>query len=388
MTGGQSTFSRHLIHAFGPRLAVASVCDDALPEGQWINRPFGGHEIPFFSFGRLPLPQSSRPWVPARVRVYWRAKECMSRLHQSGVRNILLESPEVLLAAAPFSWGSVCYSFAGVGNFVTNSRYPMARVLGSLFEDRMIRALFRIRPDVLIAAADEDAIARMHKRMGGRLSPAAVHSFPTRVDTGTFYPEDKHESRNKAGLSQDATILVTVGRLNWIKGWPLLLEAVRLLTPSIANLMMIFVGDGEDRRAIEARASVLGIRERLLITGFIPQSQVRSYINAADACLVGSHEEGWSNAMLEVLACGKSMVSTSVSGAAMLVKNGKNGWILRTRDPAAYAQAIVDTLRLPSAADVSLAIADRFALTNLARDLGALWKPLAPTATDAHSHRS
>jgi glycosyltransferase involved in cell wall biosynthesis len=379
-TGGQTTFAKHLIQEFGPRLAVASTCTEALPEGRWLSRHFYGHEIQFFSFGRVQLPKRTRPLIPARLRVYWRAKRHMFRLYESGVRNLLLESPELLFAASSFKWDSVCYSFAGVSNAVTISRYRMARIFGPLFEDRMIAALHRIRPEVLIAAADEDAITEMHERTGGRLNQFPIYSFPTRVDTRKFYPENKSESRDRVGLPQNATVLLSVGRLCWIKGWVLLLDVVRLLSRSVPNLKMVFVGDGEDRGQIEAKALLLGIRDSILITGFLPHDQMHTFINAADVCLVASHQEGWSVAMLEVVACGRPMVSTSVSGATSLIRQGRNGWVLPTRDPACYAEAIVKALHLPSVADVSLPIADQFAVTNLARDLGALWRPLAPVS--------
>ncbi len=379
-TGGQTTFAKHLIQAFGPRLAVASTCSEALPEGRWLSRHFDGHEIQFFSFGCFQLPTGPKPLVPVRLQVYWKAKRHMARLYESGVRNLLLESPELLFAASSFKWDSVCYSFAGVNNAVTNSRYRIARIFGPLFEDRMIAALHRIKPEVLIAAADEDAISEMHERTHGRLNHFPIHSFPTRVDTREFHPESKTESRGRLGLSQNATVLLSVGRLCWIKGWALLLDAVRHLGRSVPNLKMVFVGDGEDRGQIEAKASLLGIRDTILITGFLPQDQVCTYINAADVCLVASHREGWSVAMLEVMACGRPIVSTSVSGATSMIRQGENGWVLPTRDPACYAEAIVKALHLPSVADVSLPIADQFSVTNLARDLGAVWRPLAPVS--------
>jgi glycosyltransferase involved in cell wall biosynthesis len=304
----------------------------------------------------------------------------MSRLYESGVRNLLLESPELLFAASSFQWDSVCYNFAGVTNPVTYSRYRMARIFGPLFEDRMIAAFHRIRPEVLIAAADGDAISKMQERTQGRLKQFPIYSFPTRVDTRKYYPENKTESRDRVGLPQNATVLLSLGRLSWKNGWALPLDAVRLLSRSIPNLKMVFVGDGEDRGQIEAKASLLGIRDNILITGFLPYDQVRAYINAADVCLVASHWEGWSAAMIEEVACGRPIVSTSVSGATSLIRQGSNGYILPTRDPACYAEAIVKALHLPSVADVSLPIAEQYAVTNLARDLGALWRPLAPVS--------
>src|SRR5258705_5240509 len=202
--GGQATFAKQLIQVFGPRLAVAGMCNEAFPEGRWSDRCFDGHRIPFFSFGRLHAPRSSRPLIPARLQVYWRARRHMSRLYASGVRNILLESPELLFAASSFKWDSVCYSFAGVGNPVTNSRYRIARSLGPFFEHRMVAAFQRIGPKVLLAAADDQAISEWRKRTDDRLNQFPIYSFPTRVYTRTFYPESKTETRNRSTLPQDA----------------------------------------------------------------------------------------------------------------------------------------------------------------------------------------
>jgi len=179
------------------------------------------------------------------------------------------------------------------------------------------------------------------------------------------------------GLPQNEAVLVAVGRLCWQKGWPLLLDVLCFLSKSVPNLKLVFVGDGEDRLQVEAKASSLGIREKILITGMLPQDQVRTYINAADVCVVASHHEGWSVAMLEVVACGKPIVSTSVSGATSIIRQGENGWVVPTRDPVSFAEAIINALQLQSVAEASTSIADRFSIANLARDLSALWKPLA-----------
>jgi glycosyltransferase involved in cell wall biosynthesis len=120
----------------------------------------------------------------------------------------------------------------------------------------------------------------------------------------------------------------------------------------------------------------MGLERHIRITGFVPQSEVVKYINAADVCVVGSHREGWSVAMCEILACGKPVVSTDVSGARDMICEGKNGFVVADRDPENFARAVVQALSLPCAREVSLAAASSYAVSGLASDLSKLWEPL------------
>lgn len=374
--GGQMTFAKHLIRAFGSRLAVISTCTAALPDGVWIDRTFEGMRMRYFSVGRFRPPDKRRPLIPARVSVYRMMKTHIRTIFNSGVRNLILDDPELLFPASTLPWNSVCYRFAGLNNPVSNSRYPWLRWLGGPFERRMATALVRINPAAIIAAADEAAIADFKKRIGPPLDSYRIHSFPTRVNTNLFYPESRDTVRRILGLPLNAQIFTVTGRLCWIKGWPLLLDMLRILKDSLPEARLIFVGDGEDRHALLQKAAALGIADRVQITGFVPQPAVRRYINAADVCLVGSVREGWSLAMLEILACGKPIVSTDVSGTRAMVRHGVNGFIVG-RDPDRFAAAAAAALQLSDAGAASLAVAREFSVETLARDLSAIWPPIA-----------
>ena len=81
--------------------------------------------------------------------------------------------------------------------------------------------------------------------------------------------------------------------------------------------------------------------------------------------------------MLEALACGVPVVTTDVSGARVLVRQGENGFVVPGRDPEAFARAMVAALHLPRAGEVSLEIAADYRLDRLAARLGARWGVLA-----------
>jgi glycosyltransferase involved in cell wall biosynthesis len=375
--GGQTTFAKHLVTAFGPRVAVTSYCGDpSIPTGGWVKRPYGVEDIWFFSRGRFHFHERRKPVIPTRITAYCNARKYLPRIHQSSPRNVLIDSPEMLFAAAPYRWDSVCYRFAGVNNPVSNSRYRLLRILGTPFERYMIRTLNRVNPDVMLAAADSASICGLVDRVGHALDRSRLYQFPTRVDTDLFRPMVPTAVRKQLGISGHATVLVATGRLCWIKGWDLLLEALVHIKLRIPDALLIFVGDGEDHRRLEERAEALGVLGNVCITGFLPQAEVVKYMNAADVCLVGSYREGWSLAMCEMLACGKAIVSTDISGARDMIRDSKNGYVVSNRGPEAYASAVLDAMRLEGAREESVLIAERYATKYLARDLGALWMPL------------
>ena len=376
-TGGQTTFAKHLLSAFGSKLSVSSYCnDETIPVGKWVQRPYAGSLVWFFNRGGFKRRNDKKPLIPARIQAYFKARQFIPQIREKEFSGLLIDSPEMLFAASSYKWSSVCYCFAGVNNPVANSRYPWTRILGGYFEKRHITSLNRMKPDVMIAAADHTAIEEFHHRTGNVLDRSRFHQFPTRVDTDLFHPLNVEEARRGLGLPLDSKIFVTTGRLCWIKGWDLLLEALMSIKREFPDAILIFVGDGEDRANLEARAKALGVQENVRITGFVPQSDVVRYINAADVCLVGSHREGWSLAMCEMIACGKAVVSTDVSGARDMVLSGKSGYVVEGRDPHNYAAAVQEAMTLTNAGTYSLNLSEKYSVKTLADELAALWVPL------------
>jgi glycosyltransferase involved in cell wall biosynthesis len=375
--GGQAAFAKQLLTVFGGTLAVSSFCEDqTIPTGKWVQRSFFNNTIWFLSLGKQKSIKHKKPFMPDRIKTYFYAKKFMSIIREIKFKGLLIDCPELLFAASTFKWGSVCYSFAGVNNPVANSRYIWARWLGGQFEKYFIDCLIKVNPEVMIAAADLEAINEFFVRTGNRLNRSRFYQFPTRVDTEVFYPIKMRDARRMLNLPQEAKIFTTTGRLNWVKGWNFLLESIVLVKQKYPLVILIFVGDGEDRTEIEKYARMKGIHENIRITGFISQLNVARFMNAADVCLVGSHHEGWSLAMCEMIACGKVVVSTDVSGAHDMIKDGKNGYIVTKRDPKEYAQKIFQALKLTQPSEYSIKIAQEYSIENLHHSLTRLWPPL------------
>lgn len=371
--GGQTTFARQLVRAFGDRLALVGAATNGEPVGEWIELDFEGRKLPFLAVGRL-RPEAGRPLIPARLRFWLRLRRHRRKILALGARHAIALAPETMMALR--DWGlEVCYHFSGVENPLRRSRYGWARPLARWFDALHLESAGRAA--VLLAHADLPAIRALAERSRGRLDAARVHCFPTCVDPDLFRPVAKLEARRELGLPEQDPVFVSVGRLSRTKGWDLLLAALARFRERHGQGLLVFVGDGEDHDALARAAAQLGLNGSVRITGFQAREAVARWLSAADAVVFGSQAEGWSNAMLEALAAGKAIVSTAVSGAAELVREGVNGFIVRERDPELYARAMEEALELPRAAPASLEVAERYSLRRMAAAHRELWPPLA-----------
>jgi glycosyltransferase involved in cell wall biosynthesis len=364
--GGQLTTAQQFVAVFGESLALVGVSVDDTPVGRWTRKAFDGVELDYFSLGQVD-PDNKKPRIPRRLDAYWRLKFYKREILSLGVTAAYVIAPEVMLAIQ--HWGlRIAYKFSGVENPLTMPRYAIGKWIAKPFERRLFSALAR-HGELITAAADEEAIQALKARSSGILADKNVISTPTLVDTEVF-------RLNRAAISRAAPLLVSCGRLNFVKGWDLILESFVLVKRAIPNARLCFIGDGEDRAKLEAGIAAAGLSDSVSITGFLPPADVARMLNSADLFLLGSHREGWPTALLEAEACGLPAVSTHVSGVSSLIEEGINGYIVRSREPREYAAAVVAALKLEVPNPKSLEIGARHSLRRWKEDLGELWEPL------------
>jgi glycosyltransferase involved in cell wall biosynthesis len=205
--------------------------------------------------------------------------------------------------------------------------------------------------DLLLAAASAEEIEQFTKDRSTELQNRKIFQLPTAVDTEFFAPvENPTELRRDYELQGDAVYFVCVGRLAKVKGIELLIDALKIFIESYGPATLIIVGDGEEASSLRRHAGETGLQDNVIFRGSVPPDQVRDLVNCADVCLVGSHTEGFSCAMVEQIACGKPLVSTNVSGAQEIICDGENGYIVDSRNPQLFAEAMVKALKLQDAA--------------------------------------
>jgi sugar transferase (PEP-CTERM/EpsH1 system associated) len=173
-------------------------------------------------------------------------------------------------------------------------------------------------------------------------SRAAIRVLPNGVDLSRFDRIDRAATRAALGLSADARVAVTVGRLVPVKDQRTLLEALALLHRDQVPATLLVAGDGPLRESLEAQAVTLGIAPQVRFLGHRPD--VEQILGAADVFVLSSASEGMSNTILEAMACRLPVVATHVGGADEMVIDGETGYLVPPGAPRPLADALAPLL--------------------------------------------
>lgn len=197
--------------------------------------------------------------------------------------------------------------------------------------------------------------------------------IPNGIDTERFAPGDAREAREALGLPLDARIVGAIGNLIPVKGYELLLQAMR----DVPDALLALGGDGPERNRLEALARDLGIADRVRFLGH--QADPRAVYHAADLFAMSSRMEAFPLVALEAQSCGKPVVAFAVGGIPEAVEDGRTGRLAPPEDPAALASAIRDVLDDPR--DLASAARGRierhFSLPRMAERISRLYEEIA-----------
>lgn len=119
--------------------------------------------------------------------------------------------------------------------------------------------------------------------------------------------------------------LLFVGRLDAVKGVPLLLESAKRLLVDHPTLELTVVGDGPARAELEITAQTLGNAARFL--GYQSQKEVARILTETDILVLPSFAEGVPVVLMEAMAAQLPVVTTQVGGVSELVEEGVSGFM-------------------------------------------------------------
>lgn len=133
--------------------------------------------------------------------------------------------------------------------------------------------------------------------------------------------------------------IVSVGRLCVQKAQSLIPEAVAAVVAEHPELRVVLIGDGELRPLVEREIAARGLQGRIELLGWRDNEEVRARVGRARAFLLPSFAEGLPVVLMEALALGRPVITTSIAGAPELV-DARCGWITPAGDTAALAAAL------------------------------------------------
>lgn len=266
------------------------------------------------------------------------------------IRTIRTCRPSVVHAFLPLvtCMGALSGRLCGVPFVVTSrralgthqDRYPLLKpmdLLASRLSHRITVNSEAVRRDLL----ERDAV-----------DPRKVVLIYNAVEIEAFRRDlgERGKAREELGIAPDHRAVVMVANFIPYKGHSDFLEAAARILTRFPEARFLLVG--EDRglmKTLIAQARGLGILDWVRFLG--QRTDIPRLMAASDLSVLCSHEEGFSNVILESMAAGLPVVATRVGGNPEAVEEGATGWLVPPRDPAALAVRILDLLKDPSRAE-------------------------------------
>jgi len=143
--------------------------------------------------------------------------------------------------------------------------------------------------------------------------------------------------RRQLGFDESHFVIGKIARIFRLKGHADLLAAFAKLVPQLPNARLLLVGDGELRYEIANQARVLGLADKVSITGLVPPGEVARYVGIMDCVAHLSYREALSRTLPQALAAGKPVVAYDFDGADEICRENQTGFLVRTGDTEAVA---------------------------------------------------
>jgi glycosyltransferase involved in cell wall biosynthesis len=178
------------------------------------------------------------------------------------------------------------------------------------------------------------------------IPPDRIEVVASGVDVARLEGARRKDLREELGLPPGTPLVGDVAAFGWHKAQEVLVAATPLLLREVPDAVVVLLGDGECRPAVEARARELGLLgDRVRFLGF--RDDVPEVLGSLDVFVMCSILEGLCTSALDAQAVGVPVVASAVGGLVEAVADGETGILVPARDPPALAAAVARLLRDP-----------------------------------------
>jgi len=190
----------------------------------------------------------------------------------------------------------------------------------------IINKLFILKWDVIIA---DSLFTKKEIISNYKINPKKIHVVYAGVSQ-KFKPRKKTQKLIQKYISGRTKILLFLGELKPRKNVGFLLDVMSKL--KLAKVKLLICGKGSLYRKLVGQVTRLKIQDKVVFTGYIPESQKVAFYNLADVFLFPSRKEGFGMPVIEAAACAVPAVATNTSSLKELIITGKTGYLAEFND--------------------------------------------------------
>jgi 1,2-diacylglycerol 3-alpha-glucosyltransferase len=291
---------------------------------------------PFWSEGRLPLLTYDR--LKDIVR---EVRPDIINTHDSGLLNMQLHRLEREKSHVPELL--TCHYLPRFVTYYVHAGDVIERAVEDIAWDYTMRMMNGF--DHVIFPTRTQQQAFIEEGLG---KPSTVIS--NGLDVSHYRPGDQPEEdiELRYALPSRPRILF-VGRLAKDKKIDVLIRAMPRIR-SACQGHLILVGRGDARHQLEELAESLGVRDSVHFPGFVTEEDLPGLYRQCDVFAIASDVEVQSIPTMQAAATGLPIVAADAAALPELVEDNRNGYLVRSGEPAAFAAAIEKVLNHPQLA--------------------------------------
>jgi glycosyltransferase involved in cell wall biosynthesis len=276
-----------------------------------------------------------------------RLRRLIRRLRPDIVHTVIFDADVIGRLAAAGSGALVVSSLVNTSYddmLAANSQVKPWKLRGTRAIDGLTARWLTDHFHAITVAAKDSGVRNLHIR------PDRVTVIPRGRDPlrlGVRSRDRRRAVRDRLGISQDATVVVNVGRQEHQKGQTTLVEAVAELAADRPELVTLIMGRrGQASGVLEGLIAEQGLQDRVRILGF--RSDVADVLAASDVFAFPSRYEGLGGALLEAMALGLPAVVTRLPALLEVVEPDRSALVVAPGDPRGLAGAIERLLDEPA----------------------------------------
>ena len=315
------------------RPIVIATAEGGILEAEFVRMGVPVHILGYRGFTRRPGRILSTARSSARAI---RELARILRAERAAIVHACLPAANVL--------GALAGAFARTPHIILGKRglchYKKGRPILAFFEN-----VANLAADTLLVNSDAVAAA---VRSAERFCGGKILRVYNGIDVATASDSGDRGARGTLPerdppLPPEAEVILYVANLFPYKGHLDLMEAAAAVTARFPKAHFLLAGREEGAGAqVRSRIGELGLGDRVHLLG--PRDDVPALMTAADLVVHPSHEEGFSNTILEAMAAGKAVVATAVGGIPEAVADGVTGILVPPRSPDRLAMALLSLL--------------------------------------------
>ena len=170
-----------------------------------------------------------------------------------------------------------------------------------------------------------------------------IYRYPFGVNLRLYEGPIEHDLRAELRLPPEAVVALYVGRIAAEKNLDFLLSAFAEAAKRRDDLFLVMVGGGPLLQAITEERDRLGLRDRVLLPGYVRGKRLIDYYRSADLFAFASKTETLGLVVIEAMAAGLPVVCLGEMGVTEVVEDGVSG-LFAPEDPRGFAEVMLEVL--------------------------------------------